>query len=894
MVLLALQLLLLLHVALAAPPPQPQPVLLWECTTAGRSSQSWTSPLANGTISLASSSQASLTVLGWPAYAHNVQLLSAGPAAAATPLAWNGSGQLLAPGGACLGPLYGVPFHGAGVAAGACGPGSAWAYTPSDGTLRLAANASLCLDFGSTFSCSGPEGAGLLYCDAAAAPEARAADLVSRLTAAELSSLLSSGIIVQPLNYGTNLGLPARGLPPLWWSECCHGAVAACGDKGGAGGSGCPTSLPAGLSMGASFNASAWALAGTLVSTEARALYNQGLHGLGCFAPNVNPFRAPQWGRGAETPGEDPMLNGEFGAVYAGALQGEGQASVLRVLATIKHATAYDMEDSDGASRSSFNAVVSLRDLTEYFWLPFKTSVQRARPRFVMASYNAVNGVPSCASELFLTTMLRGQWGWQGAAITDCGGLQQVQTAHHYTNSTSATLAVALGAGLDCECGEWLATYGAAAVAQGVLPLPALRTAAQRTLTGWLAAGLLPSASSPDPYASLAGRDVDTASARALALEMAVQGAVLLRNSGGAAGAPPLLPLRNLTGRTLALIGPQGNATQCLLGPYAAPASSPVTSLAAALAARAGAEGYSLRIAAGCSDTACTDRSGFPAALAAAAGADIVIGAFGLCGEQEGEGHDRRNLTLPAGQEALLAALAAAAAPAAQPVALVLVHGGPLALPPAVMAAGASATFPAILTLQYPGQAGGLAGAALLLGDVSPSGRTTVTWYSEDFNAQRSVLDMQLQPHGGVPGITYKWYGGQALFQFGEGGSYTTFEYAWEGGSWVAVERGGGRQGAAPPAYAVNVTNTGLVVSDVSALAMVASGLPEEPIEELFAFDRAAAVRPGETRTLRFSVGQWAAARGRRAGEYTVRIGDVRSSSGNWVQGRLSVGATGE
>ncbi len=84
------------------------------------------------------------------------------------------------------------------------------------------------------------------------------------------------------------------------------------------------------------------------------------------------------------------------------------------------------------------------------------------------------------------------------------------------------------------------------------------------------------------------------------------------------------------------------------------------------------------------------------------------------------------------------------------------------------------------------------------------------------------------------------------------------------------------------------------MVSDVSALAMVASGLPEEPIEELFAFDRAAAVRPGETRTLRFSVGQWAAARGRRAGEYTVRIGDVRSSSGNWVQGRLSVGATGE
>jgi len=242
---------------------------------------------------------------------------------------------------------------------------------------------------------------------------------------------------------------------------------------------------------------------------EARALYNQGLHGLGCFAPNVNPFRAPQWGRGAEVPSEDPFINGEFGAIFASALQGEGDASVLRVLATLKHGTAYDMENSDGKSRASFNAIVSDRDLAEFYWPPFKATAQRARPRFMMASYNAVNGVPSCANSLFMNTVLRGDWGYTGATITDCGGLEQIQTAHHYTNTTEETISVALASGLDSECGGYFAQYGSAAVASGAVPISALRLAASRALTSWFSAGFMPSPSGAgsDPYAVLGGSD---------------------------------------------------------------------------------------------------------------------------------------------------------------------------------------------------------------------------------------------------------------------------------------------------------------------------------------------------------------------------------------------------
>lgn len=975
----------------------PTPALLWECSAQRSPFQTWTlTPgLDSSLISLRSNATQTLNVVGWNAsslstsFSYNTPILSLGdgPTPPSTYLFSSTNGSLIitsqipgVPPHTCVSPLYGVPFHGTGVSTQPCsGPMVSWEYNVGgDGTLRPTLNSSLCLDVGPPFNCSGPEGEGVLYCDASLPPAQRASDLASRLTPPEAALLLSSGMIVQPLNYGTNVGLPARGIPPLWWSECCHGAVAECGAPGqnnnpdGTTTTGCPTVFPAGGVAGGSLNATAWAAMGVAVSREARALYNQGKHGLGCFAPNVNGFRAPQWGRGPETVGEDWFISGEWGAIYTGGLQGEGDTSVLRVLATMKHAAAYDMENSDGQSRSSFNAMVSPRDLAEYYWAPFKPTAQRGRPAFLMASYNAVNGVPSCANGEFMDSVVRGDWGWSGATITDCGGLQQIDTAHHYTSTPGATLAVALEGGLDSECGDWMATFGAAAAASGNISLAQLQLAVTRTMTSWFRAGLLPSASAPDPYAGLGGNDVDTEGHRALALEMALQGAVLLRNlpvpatsfsdvasaNGAATATAPILPLQAsaLKGRTLALIGPHANSTGDLLGPYSPPAS-PIAannSLAQALGRRGAAEGFSVAVAQGCADIPCTSTAGFEAALAVAGGADVgvVVAAFGLNGGQEGEGHDRKSLGLPGAQAQLLASLVALG----KPLVLVLIHGGAVALPdlsgsssnrvagaPPPVPAPSSPPLPAaILSLFYPGQAGGEAATRLLFGDVSPSGRTLITWYQSGFEGLRKVTDMTLGPHtnstgGFVPGITYMWYNGSSssssssdssgsgfldlpppLFEFGTGGSYTTFEFNWGG------VQGGEEQevstttplllssppadsAATPPQYLVNVTNTGSVTSDVSVLAFVSSGLfPQEPLEEVFDFGRLAGLQPGETRQLQFTMAWRVLGSGRMAagaadaalhrlgdlylhpGNYSVRIGDVRSS-GKFVETTLRV-----
>lgn len=205
------------------------------------------------------------------------------------------------------------------------------------------------------------------------------------------------------------------------------------------------------------------------------------------------------------------------------------------------------------------------------------------------------------------------------------------------------------------------------------------------------------------------------------------------------------------------------------------------------------------------------------------------------------------------------------------------------------------------------GEMGGDATAAILFGDVSPSGRLVTTTYPPEFIHQRNMSDQRLAPHDGRPGITHLYYDGPVQWPFGFGLSYTTFSYAWydqartdvsvDAAAWAAGE-------AAPPAYAVNVTNTGSVTSDVSVMAFYSTGLPGEPIQELFDFQRASALAPGQSVTLYFTMPAEIAAtvsdEGEQAltpGRYRVRIGDVPRSPGeasesSFVQGTFTI--TGE
>lgn len=150
-----------------------------------------------------------------------------------------------------------------------------------------------------------------------------------------------------------------------------------------------------------------------MASDEARAMYNGGTGGLTYWSPNVNIFRDPRWGRGQETPGEDPLVAGKYAASYVRGLQGS-DGNRLKVAACCKHFTAYDLDNWNGVDRFHFNAVVSKQDMEETFNVPFRMCVKEGNVASVMCSYNKVNGVPTCADPVLLNTTVRGLWGLNG------------------------------------------------------------------------------------------------------------------------------------------------------------------------------------------------------------------------------------------------------------------------------------------------------------------------------------------------------------------------------------------------------------------------------------------------------------------------------------------------
>ena len=220
-----------------------------------------------------------------------------------------------------------------------------------------------------------------------------------------------------------NPGVPRLGVPTFRFGECLHGVLSGCGAAYGNDSTGCPTSFPHALGLAATFNRTLWTMAGRTVSTEARALHNQDKAGVAFWAPDVNLFRDPRWGRGQEVPGEDPLVSAEYVAHYSTGLQSMDDSKYLKVVSTCKHFSAYDLENWNGTNRQYFDARVSDQDLVDYYWVPFRSCVERAHVQSIMCSYNAVNGVPSCANSLFMNDIARGEWGFDGFFVSDCGAV---------------------------------------------------------------------------------------------------------------------------------------------------------------------------------------------------------------------------------------------------------------------------------------------------------------------------------------------------------------------------------------------------------------------------------------------------------------------------------------
>jgi beta-glucosidase-like glycosyl hydrolase len=177
--------------------------------------------------------------------------------------------------------------------------------------------------------------------------------------------------------------------------------------------------------------------------------------GLDCWSPNININRDPRWGRNLETPGEDPFLNGEYGAWHTRGLQEGEDARFLQAIVTLKHYDAYSLEDAGGKpgpSRHNFNAVVSVGDLAGTYFPAFKAAVRQGNAKGVMCSYNAVNGVPSCANKFLLQDVLRDTWNFSGYVTSDSGAVEDIYAQHHYRNMTAEQgVAAAVKAGCDID-----------------------------------------------------------------------------------------------------------------------------------------------------------------------------------------------------------------------------------------------------------------------------------------------------------------------------------------------------------------------------------------------------------------------------------------------------------
>ncbi|KAK6930246.1 Glycoside hydrolase, family 3, N-terminal [Dillenia turbinata] len=563
------------------------------------------------------------------------------------------------------------------------------------------------------FACDPTNGStrNMLFCQATRPIQVRVRDLIGRLTLQEKIGLLVNNAFAVP-----RLGIQKY----EWWSEALHGVAISPGVKFGGNFPGA-TSFPQVITTAASFNASLWQAIGEVVSHEARAMYNGGVGGLTYWSPNVNILRDPRWGRSQETPGEDPLITGRYAARYVRGLQSM-VGNRLKVAACCKHYTAYDLDHWNGNDRFSFNAKVSPQDLEDTFNVPFKTCIEEGEVASVMCSYNQVNGKPTCADPDLLRNTVRGQWRLS----------------------------------LNLDCGPYLAVYTEGAIRMGKLSEDDVNLALTYTLTVQMRLGMFDGPS--QPYANLGPRDVCTPAHKELALEVARQGIVLLLNRRSSA------PLSTSRHRTVAVIGPNSDATETMIGNYAGVPCGYTSPLE-------GIGRYARTIhQPGCSDVACSGNRMFGAAIAAAQQADATVLVMGLDQSMEREGFDRSSLLLPGLQQQLVSSVARASR---GPTVLVLMSGGPLD----VSFAKNDPRISAIIWAGYPGQAGGAAIADVLFGRTNPGGKLPMTWYPENYLNKAPMTTMALRPDqaNGYPGRTYRFYKGPVVFPFGHGLSYTTY-----------------------------------------------------------------------------------------------------------------------
>jgi beta-glucosidase len=382
-------------------------------------------------------------------------------------------------------------------------------------------------------------------------PEERAADLVQRMTLHEKASQLVNDAQAIP-----RLNVPAYN----WWSEALHGVI----DQG-------VTEFPEPIGLAATFDVPSVHAMAHDIGIEGRIKHLQDVKaghdgimgGLDFWAPNLNIFRDPRWGRGQETYGEDPFLTGRMGVAFVSGMQGDDPNHYL-VIATPKH---YAVHSGPEPTRHFADVDVNRHDELDTYTPAFRAAVTEGKAGSVMCAYNAINGQPACANEFLLQDELRKNWDFQGYVVSDCGAVTDIFSGHRYRPTQAQASAISVLRGMDNEC------FGAGptskddshykayieAVQQGYLPESAVDTTLVRLFTARIKLGMFDPPES-DPYSKIDEKELDSPEHRALALKLANESMVLLKNDG-------TLPLKPAV-RKIAVIGPLAGQTRVLLGNY--------------------------------------------------------------------------------------------------------------------------------------------------------------------------------------------------------------------------------------------------------------------------------------------------------------------------------------
>ena len=573
----------------------------------------------------------------------------------------------------------------------------------------------------------------------------RAADLVAQMTLHEkVSQMLSWAPAIE------RLGIPAYN----WWSEGIHGV----------GRAGTATVFPQAIGMAAAFDEDMMEQVGNAIGVEARGKYNMCrahgdrdiFKGLTVWAPNINIFRDPRWGRGHETYGEDPFLTSRLGVRFVEGMQGD-DPDYLQAAACAKHFAVHSGPESD---RHHFNAIVSKQDLWETYLPAFRALVKEAGVEAVMGAYNRTNGEPCCGSKTLLKDILRDKWHFDGHVTSDCWAIKDFHTGHMVTDGPVESVALAVNNGCDLNCGD-LYVYLEQAVAEGKLSEEKIDESLTRLYVTRMRLGMF-DAEDQVPYNKVGYDVVDSAEMKALNLKVADSIMTLLKNDG-------TLPLDKSKLHTVGVIGPNADSHAALVGNYNGTPPRSIT-VVEGITRICEDTGWDVNYAEGCllyddpSVRKVFQNYRIPEAVALAESCDLAIVCVGLDSTLEGEqgdvgnafaSGDKPDLLLPKIQRDLVEQVIATGTP----VILIDLAGSPIDL------SAYEDQVPAILHAWYPGGEGGRAIADILFGKVSPGGKLPLTFYYND-GPLPDITDYHMT------GRTYRYFEGRPWKPFGFGLTY--------------------------------------------------------------------------------------------------------------------------